>query len=270
MTPQAGAPDSEVQGQAARQLRAAPAPAGPPEQRAMIFGFLPALITLVVGAVWIGGAVTEIGQLMAADYEPRDVFPALPLEQHLARGMQIFLGPFLFLMAAIWLLQGAAVPPHPKTTEEVEVQESQRKAQKWVSLPILGAAWILGLVSLPWTSFIAVVVGLLVTALVYIAVFWKPSLMTWTRRRMFLVVFPTSLIAVAIAGAFISPNPLPLARVETSAGEIRGPLLLKADDEWWIGQGEGRVVVVRGDETDAASIRSRERPEDETLPELIL
>ncbi len=219
--------------------RATPRPA---DSRSLAVASLPGLVGLSLGLIYGLGALQFMGQLWGEGLGVGDLFPLMPLNQILGRGILMAFGyGLLLIVAALTFIALDAFIGHPKKAVERLIEKSGVSPQ--ASLPtwfVVLAAFLLLVGCLAYAIFLLLVAPWLGVAMAPLIYLWLRSFRRWAAPRVGRLrgAALAALTFVALAGgigSFAIPEPLPAVTLILSNGSvIKGRLVTDTGQSWYV------------------------------------
>lgn len=220
----------------------------------LVTSTLPIIIGVGAGAIYATGAIATLAQFLRSDSGAEEIFPQVPIEQHLARGLEYLIQPATFA-AALVLLLAFAWETRAEASIRAALEVRTRRAPTIV-LAIVAAVSIVAFLPTRWLA--AILIAATVTVIVgFTLVQILADRLRGDKPLTLLLV--TFAIAFLLADAFISPTPLPTVTLRTLDGKLRdGTLLLRTDAAWFISSGTGYEEVPASRVTSATVVGGQE------------
>jgi hypothetical protein len=253
---------------------APPLPA--PRDRMSLLGSLAGITAVTAGAIYTYGALTKMTVLWGADQKVADTLPLFSLEQLLLAGISelMQLGLWLLLLATIVILAGdifehgarrrKATPRSQPGTRQGRSRSRIRNWSGWPYVAYVGASLLLLVLVLTadLSSLIAIAAGG--------AAFFYGRMLKVSRVR---GVLGLSLLLATIifVSNYFAPEPLPTVElaVQNSRAPVKGTLITRTDESWYVAIGQDRFEVIPAAQVTKASVHSRQQSEDTTLFEWV-
>ncbi len=246
----------------------------------------PATAAFLLGLIYAVGSITRSAELNHAGVPIAVAFPLIPIEQDLARGVQVVVRPSL-LIGVILIVAGAAlfiiandVKKHGAALSQDQagqvdaVDPGPRKLgtlERILSLVVGSALIVFVAVSTPLV-FASAAIGALVSVLVFRA---GPS--SWRVPGRIALGFLVMLVflAFAVSSLFIelvAPPSLPTVTLQrTRGGPLRGSLITLANGIWYVVAPHGQVLAIDSSDVQMATIMPGRKSKlaNESLPRLL-
>jgi hypothetical protein len=228
---------------------------------------LPALVAASVGVVYATGAIVRAAELEEAGVAAADAFPLIPIEQHLARGIQVLVSPEAIGFYVGLLVCSVLALLITEGLEGVVNRASKRwpGLRRW-KLPPAGKSRVIA-----WCALGLVLIGTLVVRPLLLVLIILEGIILYAalrlteppttqlelsdrrpaeerfslrerlrRRRLgrgtLLLMIATAVILVAGANALVYPRSLPCVELEKKSGvHVEGRLITVADQTWYLG-----------------------------------
>ncbi len=226
----------------------------PSERRGQLIAVsLPGLVAAGLGLVYAAGAFSKMAEVMKAGYEPALIFPLIPTEQFLSRGLAVLLDPSSLLTVFILFTSGLS----NLSVREGMIKAGQHEQDDRIRRRVVGLAAVLAVPAalfapLDLVGRLAIAGGL--TFVTYTTLFWPPYVVTPTFRRRTVVVLVTFWLTSVIAGTFLSGDRPPDVRISAPPAPSQGPLLARTDDTWYIGQKTKTVGAIPASRATSAQV----------------
>ncbi|WP_155891787.1 hypothetical protein [Conexibacter woesei] len=224
---------------------------------------LPIMVGVGAGAIYATGAIATLAQFLRSGVGAEEIFPQVPIAQHLARGLEYLMQPATFVAVFVLTLAFAW-----ESRVEASIGAALRSGSRRRHVAELAVVAVLAIVVfLPTRWLAAILIAAGVTLLVAITLTLVLAQGAGGDRPLTLLLL-TFTVAFLLADAFVSPTPLPKVTLTDQNGQHReGVLLLRTDAGWFVVSGTGyedvpadRVVsatVVGGHEHHGRSLFSR-------------
>lgn len=227
---------------------------------------IPATTALLLALIYAVGAITRSAELAHAGVPVRVAFPLIPIEQDLARGVQVAVQPSV-LIAAILIVIGvglfilaAEIRTRSGTSNPSETSNHRKAgaAERILSFGAGSALLIYSLTSAPLV-FASTIIGGLMSLAVLMTVSKGHRLRPPARVAPALVVM---LVAIAFSASslfleLVDPPPLPTVTLQsTPGGAVSGSLITFADGTWYLGAPHGRILAIDSRDVLRATIAS--------------
>ncbi len=231
---------------------------------------LPGLVGLALGTIYALGAIETVVQLIAADLKPLALFPLIPLNQVLGRGIVLSITFALItpLTAAMAFLVTYGTPGRSFALVQQLLKIGSR-AMIWllmvVSFAVCLALIALALVKAPWIVWA-------ITPFAFGYFYWF-GLYIGSRIGRLRAAALSIVGFVMIAGTIMTllfPPPLPGAQLHLRGGRVlRGDLVVSTAEAWYLDNGQ-RVRVVPARSVTEAEVEPKVRPvDDRSLADLL-
>lgn len=208
----------------------------PSERRGQLIAVgLPGLVAAGLGLVYAAGAFSKMAEVMKAGYEPAQIFPLIPTEQFLSRGLAVLLDPLSLLAVFIFLTTSLS----NLSVREGMIKGGRHDQDDRIRRRVLRSVAVLAVPAalfapLDLVGRLAIAGGL--TFVTYTTLFWPPYVVTPTFRRTTVVAVVTFWLTSVVAGTFLSGDRPPDVRISAPPAPSQGPLLARTNDTWYIGQ----------------------------------
>jgi hypothetical protein len=232
-----------------------------------VFAGLPVVLAVGAGAIYAAGAITTLASLLRSPDGPEEVFVQIPVQQHLAHGLEFVVHPetcaalFLVLVILAWEVQDR--PSIPAALARAPRRNEVR------ALVIAAVVALAILVPSRWLATLAIAAT--ATALVYIiTVPSRPA----PRRPLdapVTLVLVTFGIVFLLADAFIAPTPLPDATLKLSgrAAPVSGKLLVRTDAAWFLAASGGSYRSIPASRVTSAHVTYGQEGHGKSLFQLL-
>lgn len=227
------------------------------------------LAAVVLGSVYVYGALIKATQFHGADQSVTDTLPLVPLEQVLLAGVNaslLLIVVAIFASLAVLFIQevrGRRQSDAPAKKREAP-KKRDRKDQTWMERHFLHILWtILGV---GWLFLVMASPPSMIVTVTYIAVFlwwrWPPLI----SRRRWALVLAVLFVCVTLAQNYFTPKLLPEVKLTTTGGRVvKGELLVHTDSTWYVGTGDHEFEAVEAATVESATVESRDRKDDESI-----
>jgi hypothetical protein len=237
-----------------------------------VVGF-PAAAALLLGLVYGVGAYSRLEELKHADVPVSVAFPLIPISQHLGRGLQVFLDPFVLAVlgvTAITVLLLETLPPRDPDRRPRSFWGPFRKlaeAPKLVRVPLILVVIAAFALLVP-----LLLIGGLIAYFVLMFVIAsgappgeRTKVVRGTRRAeisgvlaFVAVILPVG--AFALFAEAIDPAPLPSVTLQIVGQQPeRGSLITLTDGQWYIWESNRRIRAVDARTVTSAQITEPQR-----------
>jgi hypothetical protein len=223
-----------------------------------VLTLLPGLAALGAGVLYAAGAVVKSGQLRDAGLNVRDTLPLVPLQQLLALGIGVVVTSLLWFVVFAFLLWVYLGPMSGfKDQEPLTVGPRTHLFARifgylWLPLGagiVLHEFWIR-----PFFTAIVTTAGLLLAAFAGQSHRGRRYVMTVLTVYFAIVIFANT------ASAYVSPEPLPRADIETFSGEkISASLIVTDGGYWYVSTAKHRFRAIPTSEVQRAAMHSAKR-----------
>jgi hypothetical protein len=237
---------------------------------------IPATTAILLGLIYAVGAVTRSAELNHAGVPLSVAFPLIPIEQDLARGVQVIVAPSL-LRGAIFVVVGIALfimaddlKKHRDTINQRKAVEAAGAGQaltgtattpgqqqkgivkRYASISFGSALLLYAAVDTP-LIFASAIIGGLVGFAIFRA--------TPTPRRLtpalWVMLMAFMLAVSSLVIELVAPPSLPTVKLQrTLGGPVSGPLIASANATWYVGAPGGGVLAVESRYVLTATIKS--------------
>lgn len=191
---------------------------------------LPVMVGVGAGAIYATGAIATLAQFLRSGAGAEEIFPQVPIEQHLARGLEYLMQPATFV-AAFVLALAFAWESRVEASIGATLRSGPRR-RRVAGLAVVAALAVVVFLPSRWLAAILVAAG--VTLLVGVTLTLVLAKGVGDDRPLTLLLL-TFAVAFLLADAFISPTPLPKVTLKTQSGVLPDRvLLLRTDAGWFI------------------------------------
>jgi hypothetical protein len=234
-------------------------------------------------ALYALGVVKTLGHLHASAIDGAHALAVIPLELHLRNGIAVManwtaVGIVVLYVVLYWVF-GSQLRHATANRGEVDddVQPARRLGDADPRLNWLGAVMVVAVFLItPWpTIFVAVPVSAPVL-LMWGAVWWarkdpgaRPFLSTVRWWRVIPRMVVGSMLLFAMVDALYRSDPLPDARLSTSSGVVRGPLIASTDGAFYVGDKNRLYSIVASSEVRSAKLVQRKRQAERSVLAMI-
>ncbi len=220
---------------------------------------VPATTAFLLALVYAIGAIARSAELNHAGVQVATAFPLIPIEQDLARGVQVAVQPsvvidVLLLSASLALfvvadeLRTHRQATRPKQNVDAERPERQRSNAVQIGLVASGLGILTyAVLSTPVQFGAAAVGGVAAGFVLFMAL---PSGRRFRPRVRFspalvVISFAVGLGAASLCLELVDPAPLPSVSIETAGGgRTTGLLVTFADGTWYVAEPKHQLVAV--------------------------
>lgn len=239
-----------------------------------VLASLAGITALTAGAVYTYGALTKMTVLWGADQKAADTLPLFSLEELLVAGiselLQIAVWTVVLLTVAMLAMD---FPEHRSFIRRVRGRDEQA-GRKRESRVRYWRGW-------PYVALVVVAIGLvlvLVTAHVTDLIAYGAGAAAFFYGRMLRVSRGRGIVGLALIFAtvifvsnYFDPEPLPTVEltIKDSRTPVKGSLITKGDDSWYVAVGKERFDVIPVAEVTRIRLQSRQEPQPKSLFESI-
>jgi hypothetical protein len=197
---------------------------------------------LAAALLYAAGALELVADLRAAGVSAADVFPIIPIEQHLARALELLVSPRGLLIALLLVVTSVVLDAmsHRRGHGEGEPEGLAARVSRapWAAVVLLAAAYLVLLFLRPivCAQQAASVAGL------YGLTRMRPGRQVAVSTRVLAIMF--GLLFGFVLREYLTPQPLPQASVVLEGGApIHGRFIAVVDNSWYLASTSGAVIA---------------------------